>query len=348
MSQRYGVAGLDLPHADESSKIYRILSSAMQKQLDARSRLAPRCPLYCPMPSTRPYAESGATALNAGLERLVDVSSESTAGLTVEPGQETMFWDASFFDLDRVTLFQESTPDDQRAILHLANLGLLQESYCIEKAGMGYMSRMALLAESTQERMIYTLFAADETSHFVQLHPFLSTEPTVADHPFLHLLSEVVEGDDKAVLLFVIQVVLEGWGLTHYRNLAKDCAHPELRETLHGFLQDESRHHGTGVTLFNQVSVSAISHAAIVEILAQFLQMVQVGPQGVLGAIAQVKGHLSRSQKIQILTELDTETHSGTRLQVLRSLMRGDGAGAIVQELDERGAFRPFAACECL
>jgi 16S rRNA U1498 N3-methylase RsmE len=76
--------------------------------------------------------------------------------------------------------------------------------------------------------------------------------------------------------------------------------------------------------------------------------MVQVGPQNVLGAIAQVKGHLSRSQKIQILEELDTETHSGTRLQLLRSLMRGKSADAIVQALEDRGAFVPLSAHHCV
>jgi hypothetical protein len=258
------------------------------------------------------------------------------------------YWDAAHFGLDRVGLFQEASPDEQRQILALANLQLLQEAYCIEQAGMGYMSRMVLLADTVQERMIYTLFAADETSHFVQLYPYLPIEPTVTNHPFLRLLADVVEGDDKTVLLFVIQVVLEGWGLSHYRALAKDCKDDALAQTLQGFLQDESRHHGTGVTLFNQTTMSRASHAAIVEILSQFLRMVQVGPIGVIEAIAQVKGHLSRAQKIQILEELDTEQHSDSRLQVLRSLMRGDGAGAIVQDLEERGAFRPFAAHECV
>ncbi len=256
------------------------------------------------------------------------------------------YWNAAHFGLDRVAIFQDASFDEQQAILALASLNLLQEAYCIEKAGMGYMSRMALLAESVQERMIYTLFAADETSHFVQLCPYLSVEPTVIGNPFLHMLSEVVEGDDKTVLLFVIQVVLEGWGLSHYRALAKDCTHDLLRQTLQGFLADESRHHATGVTLFNQAQLSSESHAAIVEILAQFFYLVQVGPQGVLEAIAHVKGHLSRTQKLQVLEELDTEHHSGSRLQLLRSLMRGDGAGAIIQALEERDAFRPFNAHE--
>jgi 16S rRNA U1498 N3-methylase RsmE len=67
-----------------------------------------------------------------------------------------------------------------------------------------------------------------------------------------------------------------------------------------------------------------------------------------VNAIAQVKGDLSRQQRVQILEELDTETHSGTRLNYLRSLMRGETAESIVQELEERGTFQPFPAEKCV
>lgn len=354
MSQRYDIAGLDLSDAEASSKLYCILYSAMQQQLERSP--APRCPLnrhfgdqeLSVSDSLHPFsdADNGATSSVGTTAAGSRAEARSSVDL-----QTTPYWDAPHFCLDRVTLFQTATAAEQRAILHCASAGLLQEAYAIEKAGMGYMSRMALMAETTQERMLYTLFAADETSHFVQLSPFIHRSPTPTDHPFLKLLSEVIDDDDKTVLLFVIQVVLEGWGLTHYRTLAKDCTHSLLAQTLRGFLQDESRHHGTGLTLFNQsfsqTQMSSASHAAIVEILVRFLRMVQVGPQGVVEAIAQVKGHLSRDQRVQILAELNTEAHSGSRLRLLRSLMGSEGAEAIVRELDNRGAFRPFAAYQC-
>lgn len=52
--------------------------------------------------------------------------------------------------------------------------------------------------------------------------------------------------------------------------------------------------------------------------------------------------------KIISLEELDTQTHSGTRLQLLRSLMPGKSADAIVQALEERGAFVPLPAYQCV
>jgi hypothetical protein len=263
--------------------------------------------------------------------------------------QKLDYWNAEFFNLHRVQIFQQASLAEQSAILEITNRSLLEESYFIEKAGVGYMAKMVLLAETVEERMLYGLFTGDEATHLNQIIHFLpELESTNSNDPFLNLLAEVVESADKTVLLFVLQVVLEGWGLSHYRRLAKECKNPILAELFTSFLQAESRHHGTGTTLFNQVSVSADSRTAILDVLAQFLFMVQVGPQGVLAAIEKVKGDLTRSQKIKILEELDIQTHSGTRLQILRSLMRGASADAIVQALDERGAFEPLPANKCV
>ncbi|MEM9486602.1 MAG: ferritin-like domain-containing protein, partial [Cyanobacteria bacterium P01_F01_bin.116] len=229
---------------------------------------------------------------------------------------QPIYWQANYFALDQVSIFQTASGIEQQQILQRLNQELLTESLYIEQAGVGYMAKMVLMAESTQERMLYSLFAADEATHLAQLRPYVSNEslqyPT---DPFLQLLADVVDCPDKAVLLFVLQVVLEGWGLTHYRKLAKGCGEASLTDLFQGFLQAEARHHGAGVTLFNQMTLSKNSQSEIMECLATFLQMVRVGPQRVVSAIAATKGHLSRSQRIQILQQLDTMAHSHQRLR---------------------------------
>jgi rubrerythrin len=259
------------------------------------------------------------------------------------------YWNAQFFQLDRVKLFQDASEMERLAILQLANRSLLEEAYFIEKAGVGYMAKMVLLAESIEERMLYGLFTTDETIHLSQISSLLpDREPDSRDNPFLNLLTEVVAETDKTLLLFVIQVVLEGWGLSHYHRLAKGCDDRSISALFSGFLQAEARHHGTGATLFAQTQMSISSQNAIVEVLNTFLHMVQVGPQNLLIAIERIKGQLSRSQKIQILTELDTETHSNERLQILRSLMRVAAAAPILQTLEDRHAFTPLSPQSCI
>ena len=259
------------------------------------------------------------------------------------------YWKSDFFNLDQVKIFQDAREDEQSIILQFANRSLLKESYYIENAGVGYMAKMVMLAETVEERMLYGLFAADEATHLSQVSYFLPEIPLTGNNdPFLSLLAEVVEGMDKTVLLFVLQVVLEGWSLTHYRRLAKDCQDRVLADIFSGFLDSESRHHATGILLFESLPISQSSQTLIIEILAHFLMMVQVGPQNILKAIEQGKGYLSRSQKIQILEELDTEKHSGKKLQLLRSLMGGKSAATIVQALENRGAFIPLPADHCV
>ncbi len=362
MNKDYSVAGLELPFATDTDKIRRILGSVLKERQIAKAMSMvvfdpatvelESAPEVSRFPQVSRFTQRPQEATPPLLwpihSELSGISQPAPLAELTPQIDQPAYWEADYFGLNRVRLFQDANPVEQHAILQQASERLMHEAYFIEKAGMGYMSRMVLLAESTDERMLYTFFAADETTHFVQICPFLSREPEAIANPFLQLLAEVAEADDKALLLFVIQVVLEGWGLTHYRFLSKDCLNPQLSQLFHSFLQDESRHHGTGVTLFNQTQLSPASHTAIVDILVQFLQMVQVGPQGVVEAIAHVKGHLSRHQRLQILTELNTEAHSANRLLLLRSLMKGDQGRAIAQRLDELDAFSPLPASRCV
>jgi hypothetical protein len=255
------------------------------------------------------------------------------------------YWNADFFDLERVDLFGNATLTEQQVILALASRNLIEEAYGIEQAGVGYMAKMVLLAESVEERMLYGLFTADETLHLSQISLFREQRPTAKD-PFLELLGEVLTRSDKALLLFVLQVVLEGWGLSHYRSLAKGCCYPPLAQLFQSFLQAESRHHAAGVIGFQACPPSA-SRREMVEVLAQFLQMVRIGPQRLLAAIAQVKGDLSRPQRQQILEQLDTETQSGKRLLKLKTLMQTAGGGNIVEQLEAGDLFQPLTAWQC-
>ena len=161
--------------------------------------------------------------------RILSSALEKTSGDLTKVSQPLIaYWNTKYFNLDKVKIFQDSTPTEQSLILQLCNLGILQEAYFIEKAGVGYMAKMVLLSETTQERMLYGLFAADEVTHLSQISRFLPILKA-NNNPFLDLLENVVQSDDKTVLLFVLQVVLEGWGLTHYRSIATDCQNPQLK-----------------------------------------------------------------------------------------------------------------------
>jgi hypothetical protein len=311
MSNQQKTAGFQLPHFDDCDKINRILASALEVRFGEKT------------------------------------------DIKISPKTDFNYWNANFFELDKVSIFQEASQEEQIAILQQCCEGIIKEAYFIEKAGVGYMAKMVSLAETTEERMLYGCFCSDEVAHLSQIcrflpELFLNNKFVEVNSHFLQLLAEVAESTDKTVLLFVLQVVLEGWGLTHYRSLAKSCQNPDLGAVFQGFLNDESRHHAAGVTLLNCTHINSTSRGIIVEILAQLLQMVQVGPQSVVGAISNVKGGLSRQQSIRVLEELDTQTHSGIRLELLRSLMQTEQSIGIIDELEMLGMFQPLPAEKCV
>lgn len=262
---------------------------------------------------------------------------------------ETVFWNATFFSLDRVKYFQEATPEQQQEILTIANRDILEEIYWVEQAGVGYMAKMVTLSDTFEERLLYGLFAADEATHLGAISDFFRHPPVFADDAFLGYLSSLLESSDKLLLITLMQVVLEGWGMSHYRSLANNCQDISLKKVLQNFLESESRHHALGVTQlrsydrYSQESLKSI-HAA----LTYFLYMVQVGPQRLLKAIEQGLGYLSIKDKIKILEELQTELSSNTRLKLLQSLMIGTVPTSILQSLEEQGSFNAYSATQCI
>ncbi|MBE9195774.1 ferritin-like domain-containing protein [Synechocystis sp. LEGE 06083] len=265
---------------------------------------------------------------------------------TFDHGQG-LYWPAEYFGLNQVTLFQQASAVEKSTILAIANQDLLTEIYWVEQAGVGYMAKMVLLAESKEERILYSLFAADEAQHLCQIEQFFQQKPEFNQDSFLSFMGQLLESDDKALLLTMVQVVLEGWGLSHYRSLASHCQNDRLTATLQSFLAAEARHHATGVQQLQTWSHDQLSLKNIYQALREFLQMVQVGPQRLVKAIEQGKGYLSSDDRRQIFTELQTEVQSQNKLNLLRSLMVHGVPPEILSRLEEQQCFVPYAAELC-
>lgn len=256
---------------------------------------------------------------------------------------------AEHFYLHQTALYTDADEPTQRAIRDRLSRAMLHEAYFIEKAGLTFGAKMALLAPSTEERMLYALFAADEARHLHAVATHIEgADELVTDNPFHHLLQDLIDHGDRAVLVFIIQVVLEGWGLTHYRQLAEACLRPNLRDVLRGILEDEARHHGSGKVLVEAAGIPDAARGPIVEALVKFLSMVQAGPQTVLAAVDIERGGLSRAQKVQLLTDLGGEAQSQTRLALLKKLMTTRDSAPLLDELEGRGLFAPLPVADCV
>lgn len=266
------------------------------------------------------------------------------------PIHHQIYWSADHFSLAQTNIFTDATEEEQKQILTACSRNILAEAYYIEKSGMYFAAKMSLLSENTQERMLYSLFAADEATHFSWFTKYISDEEA-ADYlrnPFLNLLSEVLQNEERITLNYIIQIVLEGWGITHYHALAKDCLEPGLIEVFSQIIKDEGRHHSSGIILCNEREFSSLQITRITEILKNFLAMVQVGPQMIVAEVERVKGHLSRTQKTKLFAELNCETETAKKIRTLKGLIKNTKcAPAIIEELERSGVLRAFTAQEC-
>ena len=172
------------------------------------------------IPSTDMLA-LGACDENSKLHAILRSGLKKNLGTIPQDFNELPLWTAEYFGLHQTQCFQQATILEQKKIIEYASQSLLEEALYIEKSGMVYSAKMALLAESIEERMLYGLFAADETLHYHQVRQFLPADERLAPpNEFHHLLAQVIEEGSRESLVLIIQVVLEGWGLIHYKSVS--------------------------------------------------------------------------------------------------------------------------------
>jgi hypothetical protein len=283
------------------------------------------------------------------LANLVEAVIRRRRGAAAPPAVSThAFWPAAFFGLDRARVFATAAPEAQAAILERCGRDLIEEAFYIEKSGVAFAAKMILLAESIDERKLYAMFGADEAAHLDGVGRYYGARAAQpAANPFLALLAELIEDGDRVSLQLVIQVVLEGWGLTHYRAIRNSCTSDSLRAVFSSILFDEAAHHGSGVLLVGERRPSAASTERIIATMTRFLAMVQVGPLGVVGAVESVLGPLAALERQRLFDELDGERHSAERLCHLRQLMeKAPGVSDIVACLERAGSFQPLVTQE--
>lgn len=244
-------------------------------------------------------------------------------------------WSAAFFGLDRVAVWRAAPDAVREAVRARCCAATLGEAVAIERAGLAFTARMVLLAETVDERLLYASFAGDEARHFAALRPWAPAAP--ASGPFLDLLAEVIETAARADLVVLVQVVLEGWGLVHYRALAEASADPGLAAVLRGILKDEARHHGGGLVLAQPLGPAGL------RALAALLDLVRVGPVGVIADLEAELGPFDAAQRRRIAVELGAWTHARERLELLRGLLLRAGQAAAVAALEAGAHLSPDA-----
>ncbi|MCF8059900.1 MAG: ferritin-like domain-containing protein [Bacteriovoracaceae bacterium] len=257
------------------------------------------------------------------------------------PSEARSYWQAKSFDLENVTVFKNLSLEDQKEVLILCSQMRLEEAYYIEYAGMSYAAKMSLLAKTVEEQKLYSMFAAEEARHFNYINQFFTPVEGAPVKPFIRLLNDAIAKGERMPLIFIIQVLLEGWGIDHYQKMSALCLDDTLKTYLSEIVNDEAAHHGSGVILFNEDELSALEFEFIINIVTHFLEDVRIGPDSLVSLLTTVSGTLSPADKKTLYLELDAHDETQRKLTLLKKMMEKVGAKRIVKELESKNLFTP-------
>jgi hypothetical protein len=249
------------------------------------------------------------------------------------------YWDASFFQVQNSSLYLSMEHHQQDAFLKSMSNNLLKEACAIETAGLTYAARMNLLSKSVEEKIIYSLIGAEEALHLKSLEPFLASPMSGAETPyFAGLIGQWINTLERPSLLVMIQILLEGWGLKYYHSLAQGSLNPQLRGIFDQILQDEARHHATGVVLYRQEKLNASERSLPEEQLATLFNCVRVGPQQAAVELA-VHSSAKNIDFAKLLTAMNATDDSNIKLDRLHRLLEKTFDEKLIESCQTRGLF---------
>jgi hypothetical protein len=254
-------------------------------------------------------------------------------------------WEARFFGLDRVRRFRDAPEPVRAQVLALCGRGLLAEALHIERSGIDYCARMTLATESDDERRLFALIGADESLHAEWLANALPDDPPV--DAFNRFIAGIAQAGSPQTLAYLLQVVLEGFGIAHYDALAGGCRDAGLAATFRRLARDEALHHAGGLATFRADRLTDADRRFLADATHAFLQMIRCGPQAVVAAVDRVIGIGDAGDAARVFAALEREAGSAAKLARLRALVAQPGMEWLVDAMDAGGAFESCSAAEC-
>lgn len=265
------------------------------------------------------------------------------------PFDYSKLWSAQCWGLDTSSVFAKFSFEQQEKVLSECNQSLLREAYFIEKSGLAYSAKMILMAKDTDEAQLFAFIGADEAKHLAWIEPYVqAAHKQMPGGHFLAFLSSLIEEYPPRLLVYLVQVILEGWGLDHYNRLAKSCSHSDLAAIFALILKDEALHHRSGAVLFDACELSSRDLSMIKDALQHYTMMVQVGPQSALAIVDEVACGLTETELRGVLIALRHEDETLRKLKLLRTLMKQPQVDQLVEILDAERCFLPASLPEAV
>jgi hypothetical protein len=250
-------------------------------------------------------------------------------------------WGAERFALERTDSFRAlsvSQKDDLLLRLTELNLSL---SYFIEKSGHHYASKMIVSSDTCEEKTFYALVAGEEATHLRLFMNSMWFTPTLESHfhPMLPILSEAIQWGSRDSLVFVVQVLLEGFGISHYGSLKDSCLDEDLKSSFQTILKDEAKHHGAGLILSKAIRLTPESEEQIFELSRKFIRSLE-SAHWIPQAFTSIGKPLSVHETSQLFEQMRFKTVLEQRMERLREMFQKVNYQSIFERLKIDGAFK--------
>lgn len=282
------------------------------------------------------------------LHRFHDTLSKYKFGEYVVEEKKEFYWDAKHFRFDGIGIFNTLSEEKKKNILKFMSAHYLGESSYIEKMGFGFNAKMILLSHSVEEKTLYSIFAADEAKHLQSIKRYINEVPTAGyqENPFLALIGTAIQIADRDSLVLFIQVLLEGFGMLHYKSLQEGCLSPSFKNELADLLKDEAFHHGSGSLLANQNTYHP-KKEIIGDLLPQMIMMLHGWVHPYLSAVSITTEGMTLSQKITMLNEMNYEAQTNEKLSQMKRLITNSQTKPFIDALEKNGIFKSISTQDC-
>lgn len=276
-------------------------------------------------------------SLTTLLDKRLDELTVSKKGISAPK----ILWGPQRYGLQHSKAFNHLNEQDQNAYLERMTQLNLALSAFIETSGHNYGAKMILLSESLEEKSTYALFASDEAVHLREFQNFINFDYSLETHyhPMLKPLAEVIRDGSKTSLVFVIQVLLEGFGMGHYNGLKETCLFEPLVGTYDQILKDEARHHGTGIILAKEELPTKNDEDQIFEYTRDFISSMQSAHW--LSQVFSDIGHeLTKTQQSELWNDLNFEKILNQRVLKLKDMLLKVDSFNLIDRLEKDGVFK--------
>ena len=252
------------------------------------------------------------------------------------------FWDEQRFNLYKSSLFRGLNQEKRNIILKTLSNHSLMTSYYIEKSAICLSSKLVSLSESIEEKAMYTMIGAEEVYHWLEFQNFINFVPEQYPNNSLLIKSigDLTQKCDKLTSIYVGQVFLEGFGMHFYRSLGESCLDKDLSLVFDRIIEDEARHHGTALVIFNRDSGKLEKNNELIDRLSSLIKILLNHHLHLLNVIETVTGELSIQERIKIMDEIDAEKQMESRAQKIKQMFTKSGEQEIINLLDESQAFK--------